>query len=373
MRPQCQSCLHAPLLTNLPPSPIYSDQNPLTLTRFILSRQRSHPEATGDLTLVLNSIATATKSISSAVRRAGLSGLLGLQGSSNVSGDDQKKLDVISNHIFINLLSSTGVVASIVSEEDEEMIICPEIDGAIQKYVVVMDPLDGSSNIDCNGTIGSIFGIFRRENTSHKVTNADALLPGTSLVCAGYVAFGSSTQLVIAFKEDVREQAGVNCFTLDPTIGEFVLSQSNLKFSSTPQRIYSANEGSLNSFPAFVKSFIAGCKDGEKPYSLRYVGSMIADVHRTILYGGCFIYPSTLNSPQGKLRLLYEGAPMAFITEAAGGRACTGGPSSSDPLSFERVLDVKPTKLHQRCSLLLGSKRDIDLLEDLWRKENAKN
>jgi len=353
--------------------PFPSDQNPLTLTRFILSRQRSHPGATGDLTLVLNSIATATKSISSAVRRAGLTGLLGLQGSSNISGDDQKKLDVISNQIFINLLSSTGVVAAIVSEEDDEMIVCPPLEDTTQKYIVVMDPLDGSSNIDCNGTIGSIFGIFRRRDITVKVTDEDALLQGKNLVCAGYAAFGSSTQLVIAFEEDVREKTGVNCFTLDPTIGEFVLSIQDLKFSNTQQRIYSANEGSLNSFPSFVKSFLAECKEGEKPYSLRYVGSMIADVHRTILYGGCFIYPCTLSAPQGKLRLLYEGAPMAFLTEAAGGRAVTGNPSSSDPSSFERVLDVEPKKLHQRCAILLGCTRDIEKLEAFWRKENVKS
>ncbi len=319
----------------------------------------------------MNSIATATKSISSAVRRAGLTGLLGLQGSSNTSGDDQKKLDVISNSIFINLLSSTGVVAAIVSEEDEEMIVCPQIVGANQKYIIVMDPLDGSSNIDCNGTIGSIFGVFKKD-VSTKATDSDAMLSGNRLVCSGYAAFGSSTQLVLAFKEDVKSQTGVNVFTLDPSIGEFVLSAKDLKFPSSPQRIYSCNEGSLNSFPEFVQTFIHQCKEGPKPYSLRYVGSMIADVHRTILYGGCFLYPSTASSPAGKLRLLYEGAPMAFLIEAAGGRAVSGSPSLSDPSTFERILDIQPTKLHQRCAILLGSNRDIDILETLWRQDNEK-
>ena len=320
----------------------------------------------------MNSIATATKSISSAVRRAGLTGLLGLQGSSNTSGDDQKKLDVISNTIFINLLSSTGVVAAIVSEEDEEMIICPQVSDALQKYIIVMDPLDGSSNIDCNGTIGSIFGVFKKEVSALKVTDKDALLSGSQLVCSGYAAFGSSTQLVLAFKEDVKSQSGVNVFTLDPSIGEFVLSAKDLKFPSSPQRIYSCNEGSLNSFPDFVQKFIHQCKEGPKPFSLRYVGSMIADVHRTILYGGCFLYPSTASSPSGKLRLLYEGAPMAFLIEAAGGRAVSGSSSFSDPSKFERILDIQPKKLHERCAILLGSNRDIDMLETLWRQENEK-
>ena len=333
------------------------DVDPSTLTRYILAQQRLHKEATGDLTLLVSAIATACKAISSAVRRAGLTNLLGYHGASNVSGDEQKKLDVISNDIFKNLIASTGVVGVMVSEEDEEAVLLPEA-GERGKYVVVFDPLDGSSNIDCNVSVGSIFGVFRRD-TSRPPSAADALQKGTALVCAGYAAYGSSTQICVAFTDDLAEKRGVNVFTLDPSIGEFLLSHKAVKLPAAPQRIYSCNEVSLLSFPPFVQRFVAECKGGEKPNSLRYVGSMVADVHRTLLYGGCFVYSATAASPAGKLRLLYEGAPMAFILEAAGGRALTGLSAGG------RVLDVVPLKLHERVPVLLGSPRDIDRLEAL--------
>ena len=259
---------------------IRSDTNPSTLTRFILSKQREHPEATGDLTLILSAIATATKAITAAVRRAGLASLTGLHGASNSSGDDQKKLDIVSNDIFRNLLASTGVVAVMVSEEDEEAIVLKEFPRA--RYVVAFDPLDGSSNIDCNVSVGSIFSIFRRASLDTPASAADALQRGRDVVCARYSAYGSSTQLCVAFAEDHREQRGVNVFTLDPSIGEFLLSHAALKIPAAPQRIYSCNEGSLLSFPPFLQAFVAQCKAGPKPFTARYVGSMVADVHRTI-------------------------------------------------------------------------------------------
>jgi fructose-1,6-bisphosphatase I len=298
--------------------------------------------------------AVACKSITASVRRAGLKNLLGYAGSENSTGDSQKKLDIISNQIFCSVVRATGTVALMCSEEDEEPIIVSECTGP---YVACFDPLDGSSNIDCNVSVGTIFGLYRRSaDRIGKVATADELYrPGKELVCAGYAAYGSSTQLVIAFN-DGRPPT---IFTLDPTIGEFIMSQAALTIPSKPQTIYSVNEGNILGFPLFVQKWLDEVKLGSKPYSSRYVGSMVADVHRTLLYGGVFIYPSTASSPAGKLRLLYEGSPMAFICEAAGGRADTGLGKGGEAA---RVLDVVPTKPHERVPIILGCKRDVDAL-----------
>lgn len=302
---------------------------------------------------------------------------------------------MISNDIFINTLKHTGRVAVMVSEENEEAILyrpemepptSPKITGSSSsssststtessssynidpqfapKYIAVFDPLDGSSNIDCNVSVGSIFGIYRRktENLSSPPQANEALQPGTALVCAGYAMYGSSTQLVVVFKEDIVAKSGVNIYTLDPSIGEFLLSHKNLKIPTNAQRIYSLNEGNSEAFPAYVRKFLHDVKQGSKPYTLRYVGSAVADIHRTILYGGVFLYPSTASAPQGKLRLLYELNPMAAIVEAAGGRSITGLPPT-EPNGSTRTLDILPTSLHQKGTIILGCNRDVDMLE----------
>lgn len=293
---------------------------------------------------------------------------------------------------FLATLQATQRVALIVSEENDDAIMVPEVEGsATAKYIVVTDPLDGSSNIDCNVSVGSIFGIYRRETPSAPVTIAEVLRPGAQMICAGYAMYGSSTQLVVAMPG-----AGTNIFTLDPTIGEFLLTHRNVRIPEKPQKvrptcchllaevdahvfveqsrprctcsfsqllhnsarpmrihvqIYSLNEGNYASFSVGVRRFIDDCKKGEKPYSLRYVGSAVADIHRTLLYGGIFMYPPTASAPQGKLRLLYECNPMSLIVEEAGGAASTG---------TGRVLDVVPSKIHQRVPLFLGCKRDVE-------------
>ena len=383
---------------------LYSDSDPSTLTRYILAQQRKHPEATGDLTIILNAIQTACKAITSSVRRAGLQNLYGLHGSTNATGDDVKKLDMISNDIFINTLKHTGRVAVMVSEENEEAIIyrpeleaptSPRLTGISQntttssttnnssissggdidphfapKYIAVFDPLDGSSNIDCNVSVGSIFGIYRRknENLSLIPKAEEAYQPGTALVCAGYAMYGSSTQLVVVFSEDITAKRGVNIFTLDPSIGEFLLSHKHLKIPNNPQRIYSLNEGNSEAFPSYVRKFLHDVKQGNKPYTLRYVGSAVADIHRTLLYGGIFLYPSTKAAPAGKLRLLYELNPMAAIMEAAGGRGITGMPPK-EPNGSTRILDIIPTSLHEKGTVILGCTRDVDLLEKYMNDE----
>lgn len=263
---------------------------------------------------------------------------------------------MISNDIFCNSLRSTGKIALMVSEENDEPIVVTEHPGA--HYIAAFDPLDGSSNIDCNVSVGSIFGLYRRKaEVVGKVATADEILrPGCELVAAGYSMYGSSTQLVIGMPS-----TGVHVFTLDPTVGEFILSQSPLRIpeGDKAQRIYSVNEGNIASFPPWVQAYVREAKQGSKPYSLRYVGSMVADVHRTILYGGVFLYPSTASAPAGKLRLLYEGNPMSMIMELAGGKA-DSGLGQGDKQA--RILDIQPSKPHERCPVILGSARDVDKL-----------
>lgn len=318
--------------------------DPSTLTRFILTEQKRHPGASGDLSLILSAIATACKAITAAVRRVGLVNLYGMDGSTNATGDDVKKLDILSNEIWVNALKHTGRVAILATEEAEEVVILSDHEDA--KYGVVFDPLDGSSNIDCNVSVGSIFGIYRRP-VGRVATVSDLLQPGSALVCAGYCMYGSSTELVLTFGD------GVHMFSYDPTIGEFLLTRRDVTIPAKPQRIYSCNEANYASFPKGIQRFLDYAKSGDKPYSLRYVGSMVADVHRTLLYGGVFCYAPTKAAPAGKLRLLYEVNPMSFIMEQAGGKATTG---------TCRALDLVPTKVHQRCPIYLGCVRDVDLI-----------
>lgn len=327
--------------------------NCMTLTRFFLEEQRKHKEATGELTQLLNSILTAVKAIQTAVRKAGISKLYGLAGNTNSTGDDQKKLDVLSNELFVNMLMSSYTTCMLVSEEDEEAIIVePEKQG---KYIVCFDPLDGSSNIDCLVSIGSIFGIWKRPEG--ELTTKHALQAGNKMVCSGYALYGSACMIVLA------TDSGVNGFMLDPSIGEFILTEADMKIKPRG-KIYSINEGYTALWDEATKEYIESKKfpKSGKPYGSRYVGSMVADLHRTLVYGGIFLYPATKDSPSGKLRLLYECSPMAYIIEKAGGTATTGK---------ERVLDILPTSIHQRVPIFIGSKDDVQDVIDLYKKHSS--
>jgi len=317
----------------------------ITLTHFILDQGRKHPEATGQLSILLNSIEIASKYISSKVRAAGLLRLLGMEGSTNVQGEAVKKLDVIANESFITCLKRSGMVRVMVSEENEETLLVSDSTG---HYVAVFDPLDGSSNIDANVSIGTIFGIYRRD-TKDKPTPDEALQPGSKLVAAGYTMYGSATMIVLTTGH------GVDAFTLDPSSGEFVLTHPQIKTPSK-KNIYSINEGYSKFWDPKLLKYIEHIKNpasDKDVYSQRYVGSMVADVHRTILYGGIFLYPADTRSKDDKLRLLYEANPMAMIIEQSGGKATDGK---------IRILDIQPTSIHQRTPVFLGSTQNIDEL-----------
>jgi fructose-1,6-bisphosphatase I len=329
-------------------------QSNITLTQFILKDMRKHPEATGQLSILLHAFEIASKFVSSKVRAAGLFKLYGLEGSTNTSGDNVKKLDVVANEAFITALSRSNTVKLMVSEENENVIT---IKDALGHYIAVFDPLDGSSNIDANVSIGTIFGIYKKLNSDDhsEVTIKDVLQPGKQLVASGYCMYGSATIMVLTTGN------GVNGFTLDPSSGEFVLTHPNIKIPNK-KNIYSINEGYCKYWFEPVTKYINKIKDPQDEksvYSLRYVGSMIADVHRTLLYGGIFMYPPDKRSPDGKLRLLYEGNPMAMIVEQAGGKATTG---------TQRILDIIPTHIHQRVPIFLGSKGNIEELESFYKQ-----
>ena len=312
-----------------------------TLEQFIVDQQSLYKDAGGSLSRIFRSLELAAKVVNRDVRKAGLADILGNQGSTNTHGEEQKKLDVIANDIFIAALSKSGEVSIIISEENDEPIF---IAGAEhEKYIVAMDPLDGSSNIDVNASIGTIFSIYRRTNTAKAPDISDCFQKGKHQVAAGYIIYGSSTMLVYT------TGLGVNGFTLDDSIQEFCLSHPNIQ---TPQKgkIFSVNEGNYAEFPQGIQSYIEYCKasDSEtsRPYGARYIGSLIADFHRNLLKGGIYLYPSTQKAPNGKLRLMYECNPMAFIVEQAGGKAHSGK---------TRILDIPPTDLHQREPLYIGS------------------
>nr|XP_006814597.1 PREDICTED: fructose-1,6-bisphosphatase isozyme 2-like isoform X2 [Saccoglossus kowalevskii] len=316
----------------------------MTLTRFVLAEQKKVPHATGELTQLLNALLTALKAVSSAVRRGGIAKLHGIAGLTNIQGEDQHKIDVLANKLFINMLKSSFTTCLMVSEENENVI---EVETEKQgKYVVCFDPLDGSSNIDCLVSIGSIFCIYKKISEG-EIGVQDALQPGRNIVAAGYALYGSATMVMLSIGQ------GVNGFMLDPSIGEFVLTERNVRIKPRG-KYYSINEGYSQYWEKGVMDYVNNKKypkEGCNAYNARYIGSMVADVHRTIMYGGIFIYPANKKSPNGKLRLLYECNPMAYIVEQAGGIATTG---------TKPVLDVVPENIHQRCPIALGSPEDVN-------------
>ncbi|MDG6454517.1 class 1 fructose-bisphosphatase [Glaesserella parasuis] len=316
-----------------------------TLGEFIVERQAEYPGATGELSGILSSIRLSAKIIHRDINRAGLTqDILGVSGDENIQGETQMKLDVFANETMKKALIARGDVAGFASEEDDTFVAFDTERGRNAKYILMTDPLDGSSNIDVNVSVGTIFSIYKRVSPiGTPVTMDDFLQPGRKQVAAGYVTYGSSTMLVYTTGN------GVNGFTYDPSLGLFILSHPNMKMPFEG-KYYSINEGQYLKFPEGVKKFIKFCQEEDKatgrPYSSRYIGSLVSDVHRNLLKGGIYIYPSTKNHPNGKLRLLYEGNPMAFLAEQAGGMATDG---------FNPILDIKPTELHQRVPFFVGS------------------
>jgi len=328
----------------------------LTLGQFIIEKQNDFPYSKGELSRLLRDIGIAAKIVNREVNKAGLMDIFGDVGTINIQGESQKKLDVFANDQFIAALKSGGECCIVASEENDEII---EIDGEVSKnakYIVAMDPLDGSSNIDVNVALGTIFSIYRRVSNTGSATLKDVLQKGTEQVAAGYVIYGSSTMLVYTTGK------GVNGFTLDPSIGEFCLSHPEMKIPENGI-IYSINEGNYIHFPEGVKKYLKYCqvedKQTSRPYTSRYIGSMVADIHRNMIKGGIFIYPTTSGAPNGKLRLVYECNPMAFIIEQAGGKATDG---------FNRILDKNVTALHQRSAIFIGSKNMVLKIEELMQK-----
>lgn len=318
-----------------------------TLGEFIIKKQKDFPYSSGELSRLMNSIRLAAKIVAQKVNQAGLVDITGAFGSENIQGEQQQKLDVFANEVFIQTLTNREIVCGIASEENDDFIsICGVNGDNTNKYVVLMDPLDGSSNIDVNVSVGTIFSVYRRISESGTpVTKEDFLQKGVHQVAAGYVIYGSSTMLVYTTGN------GVNGFTLDPALGTFFLSHPDMKISEDGG-IFSVNEGNFNQFEQGVKEYIGFCK--ENTYSGRYIGSLVADVHRNILKGGIYMYPGTVSKPNGKLRLLYECNPLAMIIEHAGGKATDGR---------QRILEIEPTELHQRVPVFCGSKNMVDKLE----------
>jgi len=315
-----------------------TDVKSITLTSFIMRHTRDN-----NLAILMNAIQLSCKSITRAVRKAGIANLYGLAGTENSTGDAVKKLDLLSNEIMINALTHSHVCSVLVSEENEDPIIIKE--NMQGKYCVAFDPLDGSSNIDCNVSTGTIFAVYEKKEGS--VGNIeDVMRAGIDLKVAGYCMYGTATELIITFYG-----SGVHRFTLDPSLGEFIHVASDVKMPTEPKRIYSCNQGNYGGWDAPIQRYVDGITAGDKPYALRYVGSMVSDVHRTLLYGGIFLYPADKKSRGGKLRVLYEGFPMALIIEQAGGMASTGMFKGS----IQRVLEIKPASIHDKCPIILGT------------------
>jgi fructose-1,6-bisphosphatase I len=322
----------------------------VTIQQHLYEEQRRHsPQASGEFSWLLSGITLATKIIGDRVRRAGLTDILGATGEQNVQGEVVQKLDIFANQALLHCLGSRGNVAIMASEEGEHAVVV-ERDRKQGKYVVVFDPLDGSSNIDVNVNVGTIFSILRREPdpTGARDPLTDVLQPGRKQLAAGYVVYGSSTMLVYTTGH------GVYGFTLDPSIGAYIISHERI---AMPQQgsLYSVNEANSDSFPEGYRRYLAHLRSGQagKTYSSRYIGSLVADFHRTLLKGGVFLYPPTVHYPEGKLRLMYEANPIAFLAEQAGGRAIDGRGD---------ILDIKPTALHQRTPLIVGSQQEIEML-----------
>lgn len=321
----------------------------VTIQRHIVEQERLFPKATGDFTGLLWDLTLAAKTISREVNKAGLAEILGLTGEVNIHGEAVKKLDIYANERICKSMDHGGHLCIMASEENEDVIPIPD-EFPKGKYVLMFDPLDGSSNIDANVSVGTIFSVYRRKTTGKEATVEDCLRKGTEQVAAGYIVYGSSTMMVYTTGQ------GVHGFTLDPSIGEFLLSHENIKIPSKG-KIYSINEGNTNTWDEGTKKYTAYLKEKDsstdRPYALRYIGSLVADFHRNLLYGGIFLYPADYKDPKkpkAKLRLLYEANPLAFIVEQAGGMASTGN---------ERILDIQATELHQKVPLVIGSKEDV--------------
>lgn len=330
----------------------------VTLDRHIIEQERQHPHATGHFTGILYDIALAAKMISRAVNQAGLIDILGATGRTNVHGEQVKKLDVYAHEVIFKALDHTGYLCCMASEESEEPLHIPE-HFPTGKYALLYDPLDGSSNIDANVSIGTIFSIHRKVSDTERGSIDDLVQKGSRQVGAGYIVYGSSTMLVYT------TGAGVHGFTLDPGIGEFLLSHPDMKLPDPPARIYSVNEAYYSRWSEGQRALIDHIKGidgspGGGGFSSRYVGSLVADFHRTLMYGGVFMYPADANNADGKLRLLYEAAPLAFIAEQAGGRASTG---------HRPIMDVEPDDLHERTPLYIGSSEFVELAEEYLARD----
>jgi fructose-1,6-bisphosphatase I len=329
----------------------------ITIERFVMEQEGRHPEATGELSRLLYDIALGAKIIASAVRRAGILDILGSAGAVNVQGEEQQKLDVFANEALKDSVSHTGRVCVMASEEDEEVIPIAE-DIQHGKYAVLFDPLDGSSNIDNNNPVGTIFSVFRRLSMEGHGTLQDVLQPGRSQIAAGYVMYGSSVMLVYTTGQ------GVHGFTLDPTIGEFVLSHRNIRIPENGQ-YYSVNESYFGrwsrAMQRAVRGFHGDWPERIKGKNSRYIGALVADFHRNLISGGVFLYPGETARPEGKLRLCYEASPLAFIAEQAGGAATDGQ---------RAILDLVPRKLHQRTPLVIGSRLDVEFVAEVLREDS---
>ncbi|MGH7506873.1 MAG: class 1 fructose-bisphosphatase [Longimicrobiales bacterium] len=331
--------------------PVHVGSSIMTIDRHIIEQERKFPEATGAFSSILYELALAAKLIAREANMAGLVDILGGTGHTNSSGDQVKKLDLWAHEVIFKALDHGGHLCCMASEEADGFLPIPD-KFPTGKYVLLYDPLDGSSNIDANVSIGTIFSIHRKVTDAERGSLEDCLQPGRSQVAAGYVVYGSSTMLVYT------TGAGVHGFTLDPSIGEFLLSHPNIRLPDPPQRIYSVNEGNYARWSAgqrkLVDRFKGLDRPNAKPFSSRYIGSLVADFHRTLLYGGIFMYPADTKNENGKLRLLYEVAPLAMICEQAGGRASDGR---------RDVLDIVPADLHQRTPLYMGSRAFVDLAD----------
>jgi fructose-1,6-bisphosphatase I len=332
-----------------------------TLGEFIIEHQSSFKYTSGELSRLINSIRLAAKVVNYEVNKAGLVDILGAVGDANVQGEDQQKLDVYANEKFIQTLINRNIVCGIASEEEDSFIAINSNDQNHQnKYVVLMDPLDGSSNIDVNVSVGTIFSIYRRVTpVGTPVQDQDFLQKGSEQVAAGYIIYGTSTMLVYTTGD------GVNGFTLNPAIGTFYLSHPQMQFPKYGT-IYSVNEGNYIHFPQGIKNYIKYCQmeEGDRPYTSRYIGSLVSDFHRNMIKGGIYLYPTSSKNPNGKLRLLYECNPMALLAEQANGKASDG---------TTRILDIAPTELHQRVPFICGSSAMVEKAEEFMRDSHSRS
>lgn len=329
----------------------------LTLSEFIIAQQQFSKEATGDLSQILGAITLASKIVNREINKAGLLDITGSSQHKNIQGEDQQKLDVYANNKFKEALAARGRVCGVASEEEDEFVVFPPMADSASKYVVAFDPVDGSSNIDVNVSVGTIFSILRRISPeSETVQLNDFLQHGYKQVAAGYIIYGSSTMLVYTTGQ------GVNGFTLDPSIGSYYLSHANMTYPKVGT-MYSINEGYSNKFDPKLIAYLTSCKEKNetlgKPYTARYIGSLVSDFHRNLIAGGIYIYPGYSGNPKGKLRILYECSPLAMIAEQAGGKATDG--------KGERILDLRPTALHQRSPFYVGPGFMVDEAEQFLK------